>query len=245
MWQLSQPVVKSAEFNFSNPDGGLINVTQLWQGDICLINALGYVNWQDAQANFQFELCETCCYPGCRPQGWVSIRKLGERVLILPAFETIANAANHLRQEYLPPAYLHGGAVWLEHADYQKVQNLAPFPGLDQLPELSSWEAAKLLQWEAPQKILGDIHSPPQLSADLVIASSEGSFLEQVPIFSALLAQLQQVNSRVIMQTITPSTQIISFYLDLAGIPHWNALVYDGGDYKLYLGPGSVLESLY
>lgn len=238
MWQLTHPTIKSTVLNLVDIGQGETTVAQLWQDDIRLINVLDRVNWPDAEANFQFELCETCGLVGCQSEGWVSVRQLGSKVVVLPAFQRIDQANESLKQEYLPPVCLQDGAIWVEKSDYQALKSLAPFPDFKQLPGLTAWEAAKLIQWEAPQKILGDIYSSPQLPNDLVIASSEGSFLEQVPIFSELLAQLLASDTSVIIQTIQPQEQVISFYLDLAGIPQWNALVYNGECYQLYLEPG-------
>ncbi|MGD1857038.1 MAG: hypothetical protein ACFB2W_22625 [Leptolyngbyaceae cyanobacterium] len=70
MWPLSHPVVNPAAFSFAG-DGPN---TQLWQNDVRLINALSHVNWTDTDANFQFEVCETCGCPRCEPGGWISLR---------------------------------------------------------------------------------------------------------------------------------------------------------------------------
>ncbi|NEQ50198.1 MAG: hypothetical protein F6K11_08715 [Leptolyngbya sp. SIO3F4] len=242
MWQLLHPVIRAADFKLTAPDGGQVSVTQLWQDDVRLINALESVHWYDPHANFQFELCETCGYPGCQPQGWVSIRRLGDVVGILPAFQRIAEASASLKQEYLPPVCLQSGAIWVEQSDYQDLRKKISFPDFNKLSNLTAWEAAKLLQWEVPHQVLGDIHSSPQLPNDLVIASSEGSFLEQVPIFSGLLTQLLATDTSVIIQKIQPHEQVIAFYLDLASIPQWNALVYNGECYQLYLEPGFTVS---
>lgn len=163
---------------------------------------------------------------------------MGSIVGILPAFHKINQASEQLRHEYLPPAYLHNGAIWIQQSDYRELQSIAPFPDHRQLPKLTPWEAAKLLQWETPHQILGDIYSPPTLLTDLVIASSEGSFLEHVPIFTTLIGQLLTSVNSITIRPTQPQEQIISFYLDLAGIPHWNAMAYDGKAYKLHLEPG-------
>ncbi|MGD1857037.1 MAG: hypothetical protein ACFB2W_22620 [Leptolyngbyaceae cyanobacterium] len=164
--------------------------------------------------------------------------------LILPAFQAIIQASRGLENEYLPPKYLHSGAGWIDQSLYEEtLMDLAPCPEFQQLPQLTSWEAAKLVQWEAPQQILGGIHSRPKLPPDLVIASSTGSFLEQVPIFTELLNQFLDAADSVIVQSIQAEAQVIGFYLDLAGIPQWNALVSDGDVCSLYLEPGYTLTA--
>ncbi|MEM9484596.1 MAG: hypothetical protein AAGA83_12985 [Cyanobacteria bacterium P01_F01_bin.116] len=164
-------------------------------------------------------------------------------MILLPAFQKNELTAKGFSDEYLPPGYLsQNGSGWIEEQFYrEKLCGLISCPDFAQLPALSSWEAAKLIQWEAPHQVFGDIHSTPKLPADLVIASSEESFLEQVPIFSALMAQLLEANKTVTIRAVKPQEQMISFYLDLAGIPQWQALVYDGKSYQLYLEPGYVI----
>ncbi len=244
MWQLSHPILKTAEFNFAG--AGKTTVAQLWQDDVCLVNAFSQVNWDDTAANFQFEVCQ-CGYLGCAPGGWVSLRRAGSMGLILPAFQKNNGADGALIDEYQPPWYLiQRGAMWLEQQIYtDKLRGAAPSPDFDQLPGLTSQEAAKLFQWEAPHQVLGSFHSWPKLVPDVVIASSEGSFLEQVPVLTALIDQLLNAGDWVTLRPVQPQEQVITFYLDLAGIPHWNALVYDGIGYKLYLEPGYVLEVPY
>ena len=155
MWQLTHPTVKSVALNLVDTGQGKTTVAQLWQDDIRLINAVDRVNWQDAGANFQFELCETCGLVGCKPHGWVSVRRVGDFIGILPAFETVDQAAKGLQDEYLPPTYLYNGAIWLDQAKYEQLHSLIPISLYDQLPQLTAWEAAKLLQWEATHTVLG------------------------------------------------------------------------------------------
>ena len=81
----------------------------------------------------------------------------------------------------------------------------------------------------------------PNLPPDLIVASSEGNFLEQVPIFTNILQQLLASPGEAVVRPISSQDQSISFYLDIAGIPMWKALVYDGSDYGLYLEPGYVV----
>lgn len=239
MWQLTEPTVKSAVLNLVDiGEGEKTTVTQLWQHGTRLINAIERVNWQDAGANYQFELCETCGIVGCQPQGWVSVRAIGNGVGIVPAFETVAQAAKDLQNEYLPPAYLHRGGLWLEKSKYESLLALISAPDYAQLPKLAAWESAKLIQWESSHQLLGNIHSVPALPPDLVIASSEGSFLEQVPIFSELIQQLLTAFGSAVIRPVGPQDSVISFYVDVAGIPEWKALVYDGLAYGIYLEPG-------
>lgn len=224
---------------------GKTSVSQLWHNDIRLINAIPYVNWQDPDANFQVELCETCGIVRCQPQGWVSIRRLGAGLVgILPAFSIILESSEALRNEYLPPDYLAHSSIYLEKSQYERLRETVSWPEYDQLPQLTAWEAAKLFQWEAPYQMLGDVFRVPRLPPDeVVIASSEGSFLEQVPMVSKQLHQLVlRGQESIAIRPVSSLETVISFYLDLAGTPEWNALVSSDGHYGLYLEPGYVIS---
>ena len=241
MWQLSHPILKTATFNIAGV--GKTPVTQLWQGNMCVINALAQVNWSDTAADFQFEICQ-CGHVGCADGGWVSLRRAGAIGVILPAFQKIDQAEPALTDHYAPPDYLRShGALWFEPTCYaEALLETAPAPNFDHLPALTGWEAAKLFQWEAPHQVLGPLHRAPTLPSDSVLASSEGNFLEQVPLLEERLQQLLNASKDAAVRPVTAQHQIISFYLDIAGIPTWKALVYDGLNYGLYLEPGYVID---
>ncbi|MGB7414150.1 MAG: hypothetical protein WA902_08065, partial [Thermosynechococcaceae cyanobacterium] len=116
MWQLLAPELRQAKFIDSENQKRWI--TQLWVGEIQLINALEFVNWGDR--NLQFQVCQ-CGIVGCQPEGWVSIRKTSALVIILPAFNQIQEADRGFEEEYLPPAYLwEKGAIFIEQCVYEE-----------------------------------------------------------------------------------------------------------------------------
>lgn len=212
------------------------SITQLWAGNIQLINALELVNWEDDA--LQFQICERCGIVGCASQGWVELKRSHNLALITPAFTRLEDAPANLRDEYLPPSYLYSGAIVLE--DYAQLPDR--FPKFETLPLLQSWEAVKLFQLEAPHQILGDFRDQPKFDRDLILVSSEGSFIEQTDELLTLLDRLQNNTQPVQLRKVAEGDHIISFYLDVAGIPQWKALSYDNLRYSLYLEPGYVVN---
>lgn len=236
MWQISNLRLENAVFDLSPSGQSQASVTQLWDGNTQLINALELVNWKDDA--LQFQICQQCGIVGCVPQGWVELKRLHNLALITPAFTRLEDAPANLKDEYLPPSYLYSSAIVLE--DYAQLP--APFPKLETLSPLQGWEVIKLFQLEAPNRILGDFRNQPKFDRDLILASSEGSFIEQTDELLTLLDRLQNSTQRIQLRKVTESDQIISFYIDIAGIPQWKALSYDYLRYSLYLEPGYVVN---
>ena len=161
-------------------------------------------------------------------------------MLIMPAFAAIKEAG----ERYFPPPYLlERGAIFSVQEDYINMHSdLAVLPDLDAIASLSAWEAAKTFQLEAPNGVLGKILDAPELYPDIVMASSQGNFLEQTQYLLNLIDALLSKDESVIFRNVTERDQIISFYLDIAGIPEWKALSYDGSQYSLYLEPGYIIQ---
>lgn len=119
---------------------------------------------------------------------------------------------------------------------------MAPFPTFEMLPSLSTWEAVKLFQLESPAQILGHISNPIQLNQDFVIASSEGSYREQAKELISLVHHLLTDQQPAKIRRVTEHDRVISLYLDIAELPEWKVLSYNGSQYSLYLEPGYVIE---
>ena len=243
MWQLENPITRRVELDFSHSEGLKISVAQLWNDDVQISNAIEYANWNNPL--LQLIVCEGCGYIGCQPHGWVEIKRTSSLVLIMPAFTKINEACEVVYNEYLPPYYLlEKGAIYIEPQFYtSKLCEMANFPSFEMLPSLSTWDAAKLFQLESPDQILGHISTPIQLNQDAIIASSEGSFREQAKELISLVQHLLTDDKQPAkVRRVIGQDQIISLYLDIAGVPEWKALSYNGSRYSLYLEPGYVIE---
>jgi hypothetical protein len=222
-------------------------VTQLWSDQGELINTVEYVNWGDP--DLQFIVCD-CGIPRCKSGDWVSIRRSGSLVLVTPALGKLSQVAQeHPSQldydnEYFPPKYLlEHGIICLDQDDYSSIISpMAPQSSFELLPPLLAWEAVKVFQFEAPSRILGHVSTAPKLPEDTVLASAAGDVKDQVAELMTLLNQLYQSTHPVQLRHTREGNQVISLYLDLAGFPKWDALVYNGCKYSLYLEPGYVIE---
>jgi hypothetical protein len=242
MWTPETLKTKKVKLDLSSSGQAEVYVTQLWNDGVELINSVEYVNWNDL--DFQFIVCESCGFVGCKSQDWVEIKRTDSMVLIMPAFTRLKEASQQMRDEYLPPSYLlEQGVIYIDRKSYEsRLCQVAPFPKFGTLPLLPAWEAAKIFQLESPNHVLGDILNPPELYKDIVIASSEGNFIEQTSALISLVDNLLKATHTVNFRRITEADQIISLYLDISGYPEWAALSCDGLRYSLYLEPGYIIE---
>lgn len=242
MWKLENPKTKKVKLGFSSSGQSKSFVTQLWDANLELINAIEYVNWSDS--SYQFIICGSCGYVGCKPRDWVEIKRTDSVALIMPAFTRLRDASEQMQDEYSPPPYLlERGVIYIDQESYKsELSQIIPLPDFEELSLLPAWAASKIFQLEAPHCVLGDILKPSRLYPDIVIASSEGNYIEQISELISLINNLSKATYPVRLRRITEYDQIISLYLDISGYPEWTALSYDGSQYSLYLKPGYIIE---
>jgi len=75
--------------------------------------------------------------------------------------------------------------------------------------------------FEAPNNILSDLLHPPTLLQDIILASSEGSHIEQTKKLISLIDQLRHQDQDITLRRVTENDRVISFYLDISGFPQW------------------------
>lgn len=240
MWKLKNFSIKPIASSPGLADLSSSLANQLYSNEIQLINAIEWIDWGDDP--LQFIICN-CGIMGCRDQNWVSIRQAGQIAVIMPAFEKIHDVPDYMQNDYRAPAYLNDrGILYLEPEDYQKLHELAGFPSFDSLKPLSGWEITKILQFEAPYQVLGDYLKVPQLLPEIIMASSEGSFIEQTPKLMQLIRDLEQSRQPIRLHKVDTQTRVIAFYLDISGLPEWEILSFEDSTYSLYLQPGYIVE---
>ncbi|KAF3890004.1 hypothetical protein AB0758_38710 [Tolypothrix bouteillei VB521301_2] len=241
MWQLTDPTTRKAGLNFVSSGQSVVSVTQLWDGNVQLINAIEFVNW--GELPLQFVVCEACGFVGCQDRGWVELKRCDSIAMIMPAF-TIIEEAEDMKEKYLPPDYIkEKGVICIAQETYvEKLSTIAPFPEFWQLPQMTVWEALKIFQLEAPGRVLGDLWNPPDLCENTVIASDKGDCKEQTKQLISLVRNLLGNMGTAKLCKATERDRLISLYLDIPGFPEWKALTYDGSSYSLYLEPGYIIN---
>ena len=239
MWKINSLEIKPAILDFSSSGQGKREVSRLLSDGIELINAIELVEWESDDT--QVLICEDCGYVHCEPGGWVSFRRSDSLVLILPAADYVWGDRND-KNEYRPPPYLtKRGIPYLTLSTYEDLRSRhSSLPTLDRIQELNLREATLLFHWNAPAHVLG---VPPVISIrrDMVAGSSEGDHLEPLDRLEDLLRAQYEDNSAAKLRSRLSNERVVSFYLDGAEFIEWDALVFDGSDYRLLVDSSYVI----
>ena len=240
MWRIENPEITPSTLDFSSSGQGKRAVSQLFADGIKLINALELVDWDTEDS--QFLICEACGLTNCKSGDWVSVRRSDSMVLILPSPEYVWREKNDY-MEYCPPAYLkQRGIPYLDFATYESLRSRhSSFPPIDQITPLKVKEATVLFQWTAPDHILGE---PPEVNIrpDPFVGSSEGDHSETLKTLEDLLKKQYESKSSAVLRSRSDSERVISFYLDAAAFTEWQAMVFDGSEYRLLVESKYVVD---
>ena len=240
MWQIKNAEIRPSKLDFRSSGQDKLAVSQLFVDEIQLINALELVEWD--QEHSQFLICEACGMPGCKSQDWVSVRRSDSLVLFLPSCEHVWREQKDY-MEYCPPRYLKSrGIPYLNSHTYESLSSRhSSFPTIDQIQPLKVKEATVLFQWTAPDRILGE---PPEVSIrrELFVGSSEGDHVELLQILEDLMKKHYESESSAELRSIASNERVISFYLDAARFSEWQAILFDGSEYRLLVDSKYVVD---
>ena len=239
MWKIESLEIKPAILDFSSSAQGKLQVSRLLSGDIELINALELIDWDSK--DIQVLICEDCGYVHCKPGDWVSFRTSGSLVLMLPAADYVWGDRED-RNEYRPPPYLtKRGIPYLTLSTYEDLRSRhSSLPAVDRIEGLNLREATLLFHWNAPFHVLGE---PPVIKTwrDIVVGSSAGDHLEQLPRLEDLLRAQYDDKSPAQLRSRLSNERVVSFYLEGAESIEWEAMVFDGSNYRLLVDSSYVI----
>ncbi len=233
MWQPLNLTTTRVALDFSSSFGSHFQATRLNADSERLTNAIELIDWSDDP--IQVDVCEECGITHCKPGGWVTFRRCGQYVLVLPAFAAMVD--NEL--EYSAPEFLlkRGPAV-LTAQTFSSARSIAiNLPPANELAPLTRHEAVRTFQWEAPGHVLGRFPAHPILDRALVLATDSGEPAERVERLNSLLTEMFASGEPAL-----PGAQstAICLYLDLPGYPEWQAL-YEGDRLALVLSKGLAI----
>ena len=220
MWNVENLEAVPVELDFSSSGQGRRSATAIESAGVRLVNAIELID-VEATAT-QVEVCESCGISHCSRGGWVAFRRIGDRVVWIPAWDRMERGAWE-QEEYTPPSFLRTqGAPVFDSASWQRLRAFhGSLPACDDLPWLNSRETARLCQWSAPGRLLGEYPAEPCLRRDLLIAVTDGDLAaEATDVEMCLQTHFATVRQMALVPgdaEVTP----IEFWLDLPGIPGW------------------------
>lgn len=242
MWRIENPIIQKARLDFTSSGQGHRDVSRLLGGGIVLMNALELMEWGTDRT--QLIICNECGIEGCALGGWVALRRTGDRIFMIPAFEEMEQDEES-RTEYGPPPYLRAdGVPYFDFADYEALAETGlGFPALDQIRPLEMREAMRLAQMEMPFRMFGD---PPDIkltsAKSLVVAASDGDPAQHLSTIDDILRTYYESREAAVLRERRVEEEIISLFLDAAEFTDWEALVRTENVYRLLLGETFVIE---
>jgi hypothetical protein len=232
MWRIEDVELRPGTLDFTSSEQGWRKVTQLFAGEVQLINAVELVAW-DLEDDTQFLICEACGYFFCKQGDWVRVRRTDSMVLLLPAFDYVWPEEQSDRMEYSPPKYLRErGIPYFDSSTYEPLHSQnEDFPPFERIPQLSMREAALLFHWTTPAQVLGP---PPEIrvNEDIIVGASEGVAADHINRLSNLLHTQYTDHSNALLRPLTEHDRVISIYLDGAEFIDWKAFVVENDEYR-------------
>jgi hypothetical protein len=225
MWSVEDIEAIPVELDFSSSGQGRRSATAIETAGVRLFNAIELVDVEPTAT--QVEVCECCGYSRCSPGGWIAFRRIGDKVVWIPAWDEMEKGPWE-ESEYRPPSFLRSkGAPVFSPANWERLRALhGGLPACGDLPWITCRETARLCQWSAPGHLLGDYPLEPRLRRNRLIAVTEGDLVAEA---DAVDACLQTHFGAVGQMTLVPghvAVRPIEFSLDLPGTPGWTSFAH-------------------
>ncbi len=167
------------ELDFSSVELPNAKVHSIHVDGELLCNAYELSEWESDSDRMQLIICDHCGTVHCQSGGWVTFRKGGEAVFVLPLFPEILSNDDWAHSEYEPPHIIRKRGVLIFERDvYAKFRaSFSKFPRYESIPPMTYHEALLTFQLEVPVRLLGDAFKSPNDAKrlDLALAASEGN----------------------------------------------------------------------
>jgi len=107
----------------------------------------------DKKLSFQSWICD-CGFIQCRPGDWLSVRKSGNFIFLMPAYELLAEKKNLF--EFGPPYWVNKkGIFWTTTEKFKRIKQKVPdLAKQKSIRRLKPFEAAAMLIQEMPSELI-------------------------------------------------------------------------------------------
>ncbi|TWT77077.1 hypothetical protein Pla123a_25070 [Posidoniimonas polymericola] len=223
MWYVESYELRDVTFDYTSSSLGMFATKALHSNGVCLVNNIDRAGVDEDPS--QVLVCDCCGFPGCESGGYISIRRVGNYVVWIPAFTKMLEGAWKSSQ-YTPPGYLTEtkyGIPVFEWATFDSLRKtLDTLPTIESIPSLMACEAVRVLQWCAPFSMLGKFPDPPQLRADAILAVTDGDLARECDVVQRHLNE--NANSTFELEPVSTIAPI-EFHLDVPKYTSWSPLV--------------------
>lgn len=181
-----------------------------------------YICLVDCSSNpLQLNVCSYCGQSGCESGGWVTLRSLGDALVLFPWFDV--DDPDDLGRYAPPPPLKRRGAMIVRGQALDTMRSHLPaLPPTAALPMLQAREAIRCLEFEAPLGVLGGRTSSISIDRTMVLACSEEDLGELLDEADALLQGL--ANATAPLNVHSPPGVPVELYLDGPNTPTWTPL---------------------
>lgn len=245
MWEIKNPIIQKSKLDFTSSRQGFYEVSQLVFDGIILMNALELMEFDGDEV--QLLICDSCGTINCESGNWVSFRKSGDYILLIPAFEQMEDD-EWSKTQFSPPRYLKKeGTPFFDLQVYENLRKQLPdFPKTDEIKNLKMQEAMRLTQQNIPLRIFGE---PSQINVrhdkfKNITASSEETVDEQLKRIEEILRKNYQNNSPARLRRPSLDEEIIYLFIDINEFTDWQALIKTNSGYFLMLEEEFLIEEL-
>lgn len=242
MWEIKNLTIQKTKLDFTSSEQGFLEVSQLIAEGVVLMNAIELMEFDEDI--IQVLICDHCGTVGCQSGNWVSFRKSGNYILLIPAFEEMED--NWSKTEYSPPKYFKKeGTPYFTFQVYESlIMEFSRFPRINEIKNLKMSEAMRLAQYKMPLRIFGE---PPEISLQrdkikYIVASSEGEPETHLQNIEEILRQNYKSSSSAKIRYPLPDEETIYLFIDIAEFTDWKALVKSNSNYRLFLEEEFVVE---
>lgn len=240
MWLPKSFQTKNKNLGQSSFGQSAISVRELYADDVRISNGIELNNWNDD--SIQLFVCESCTVIQCQQGNWATLRKAGAYVLLIPLFHEMLQADGDF-EEISPPFFMkQQGAMLITLEQYGRLQQLiSPLPAVENIEALTSVEAAWLMQWDAPQEILGAFPNPVALQREKLLTTDQDSDSAAYNQLTNLLNDAIYNKSAVSLVPVSAENTVASFFIDGVQYTEWKPMSLYEDSWHLVLEPGYII----